>query len=77
MLEMPPVDAHFVNGGARPLGGMGEVGPVTVLPALTKRGLRGDREALPLVAARASWSSHRDSNGLIPRRGDDAYGCAQ
>jgi len=33
--EMPPVDVHFVNSGARPLGGVGEVGPVTVLPALT------------------------------------------
>lgn len=35
MPEMPPVEVHFVNSGARPLGGIGEVGPVTVLPALT------------------------------------------
>lgn len=33
--EMPRVDVHFVNSGARPLGGVGEVGPVTVIPALT------------------------------------------
>jgi isoquinoline 1-oxidoreductase subunit beta len=35
MPEMPRVEVHFVNSGARPLGGIGEVGPVTVLPALT------------------------------------------
>ncbi|MPZ21157.1 MAG: molybdopterin-dependent oxidoreductase [Luteitalea sp.] len=35
MPEMPPVDVHFVDSGARPLGGIGEVGPVTVIPALT------------------------------------------
>jgi isoquinoline 1-oxidoreductase beta subunit len=35
MPAMPPVEVHFVNSGARPLGGVGEVGPVTVLPALT------------------------------------------
>lgn len=34
MPEMPPVEVHFVESGARPLGGIGEVGPVTVLPAL-------------------------------------------
>ena len=33
MPEMPPVEVHFVNSGARPLGGVGEVGPVTVIPA--------------------------------------------
>jgi isoquinoline 1-oxidoreductase subunit beta len=32
--EMPPVEVHLVNSGARPLGGTGEVGPVTVLPAI-------------------------------------------
>jgi isoquinoline 1-oxidoreductase subunit beta len=35
MPAMPPVDVHFVDSGARPLGGVGEVGPVTVVPALT------------------------------------------
>jgi len=35
MPAMPPVDVHFVNSGARPLGGVGEVGPVTLVPALT------------------------------------------
>jgi isoquinoline 1-oxidoreductase subunit beta len=34
MPEMPPVEVHLVNSGARPLGGTGEVGPVTVLPAI-------------------------------------------
>ena len=33
--EMPPVEVHLINSGARPLGGTGEVGPVTVLPAIT------------------------------------------
>jgi CO/xanthine dehydrogenase Mo-binding subunit len=32
--EMPPVEVHFVDSGARPLGGTGEVGPVTVIPAV-------------------------------------------
>jgi len=35
MPEMPPVEIHLINSGARPLGGTGEVGPVTVLPAIT------------------------------------------
>jgi isoquinoline 1-oxidoreductase beta subunit len=35
MFEMPPVDVYFVESGARPLGGVGEVGPVTLIPALT------------------------------------------
>jgi isoquinoline 1-oxidoreductase beta subunit len=34
MPEMPPVEIHLIDSGARPLGGTGEVGPVTVLPAL-------------------------------------------
>jgi isoquinoline 1-oxidoreductase beta subunit len=34
MPEMPPVEIHLINSGARPLGGTGEVGPVTVLPAI-------------------------------------------
>jgi isoquinoline 1-oxidoreductase beta subunit len=32
--EMPPVEVHLIDSGARPLGGTGEVGPVTVIPAL-------------------------------------------
>jgi isoquinoline 1-oxidoreductase beta subunit len=35
MCEMPPVEVHFIESGARPLGGVGEVGPVTVIPAFT------------------------------------------
>jgi isoquinoline 1-oxidoreductase beta subunit len=34
MPEMPPVEIYLINSGARPLGGTGEVGPVTVLPAI-------------------------------------------
>jgi isoquinoline 1-oxidoreductase subunit beta len=32
--EMPPVEVYFIESGARPLGGTGEVGPVTVIPAV-------------------------------------------
>jgi isoquinoline 1-oxidoreductase subunit beta len=32
--EMPPVEVYFVDSGARPLGGTGEVGPVAVIPAV-------------------------------------------
>ena len=35
MSAMPPVEVHFIDSGTRPLGGTGEVGPVTVIPALT------------------------------------------
>jgi isoquinoline 1-oxidoreductase beta subunit len=51
MSEMPPVEVHFVESGARPLGGVGEVGPVTVIPALTNAIFRatGQRyRSLPL-----------------------------
>jgi isoquinoline 1-oxidoreductase beta subunit len=51
MPEMPPVDVHFINSGERPLGGVGEVGPVTVVPALTNAIFRatGQRyRSLPL-----------------------------
>jgi isoquinoline 1-oxidoreductase subunit beta len=34
MPEMPPVEVYVINSGARPLGGTGEVGPVTLLPAV-------------------------------------------
>jgi len=35
MEEAPPVDVHIVNSGIKELGGTGEVGPVTLIPALT------------------------------------------
>jgi len=34
MPEMAPVEVYLINSGARPLGGTGEVGPVTLLPAI-------------------------------------------
>jgi len=34
MPEMPPVEVHLISSGSRPLGGVGEVGPVTLLPAI-------------------------------------------
>ena len=34
MSEMPDVEVHLINSGARPLGGTGEVGPVTLIPAV-------------------------------------------
>jgi isoquinoline 1-oxidoreductase subunit beta len=30
----PPIEVYWINSGARPLGGTGEVGPVTVVPAI-------------------------------------------
>jgi isoquinoline 1-oxidoreductase subunit beta len=51
MPEMPPVDVHFIDSGERPLGGIGEVGPVTLVPALTNAIFRatGQRyRSLPL-----------------------------
>ena len=35
MDETPPIDVHIVNSDATGLGGTGEVGPVTVVPAVT------------------------------------------
>ena len=35
MNETPPIEVHIIDSGARPLGGTGEVGPVTLIPALT------------------------------------------
>ncbi len=35
MHETPPIEVHIVDSNARPLGGTGEVGPVTLVPALT------------------------------------------
>jgi isoquinoline 1-oxidoreductase beta subunit len=34
MSEMPPVEVHYLNSDTRLLGGTGEVGPVTVVPAV-------------------------------------------
>lgn len=50
--EMPACETYFVNSGARPLGGTGEVGPVTVIPALTNAifAATGERiRSLPLI----------------------------
>jgi CO/xanthine dehydrogenase Mo-binding subunit len=33
--EMPPVEIHYRNSDTKLLGGTGEVGPVTLIPALT------------------------------------------
>jgi isoquinoline 1-oxidoreductase beta subunit len=35
MDETPPIEVHIVDSGARPFGGTGEVGPVTLVPAVT------------------------------------------
>jgi isoquinoline 1-oxidoreductase beta subunit len=35
MDETPAIEVHIVDSGARPLGGTGEVGPVTLIPAVT------------------------------------------
>jgi isoquinoline 1-oxidoreductase beta subunit len=35
MDQTPPIEVHIVDSGARPLGGTGEVGPVTLIPAVT------------------------------------------
>ena len=35
MPQMPPIEVHLVDSGASSLGGTGEVGPVTTIPALT------------------------------------------
>lgn len=34
MPEMPPSEIHLISSGGLPLGGVGEVGPVTLLPAI-------------------------------------------
>ena len=34
MDETPPIEVHIIDSGARPLGGTGEVGPVTLVPAV-------------------------------------------
>jgi isoquinoline 1-oxidoreductase beta subunit len=35
MPQAPPVEVHLISSGVLPLGGTGEIGPVTVIPALT------------------------------------------
>jgi isoquinoline 1-oxidoreductase subunit beta len=35
MHETPPIEVHVVNSSTKELGGTGEVGPVTVVPAVT------------------------------------------
>jgi len=35
MPEMPPVEVHLIDSGAAQLGGTGEIGPVTIIPAVT------------------------------------------
>jgi isoquinoline 1-oxidoreductase beta subunit len=62
MSEMPPVEVHYLNSDTRLLGGTGEVGPVTVLPAVANalfaatgkryRSLPFSRHGLRLAAVR-------------------------
>jgi isoquinoline 1-oxidoreductase beta subunit len=33
--ETPPIEVHIVNSSTKSMGGTGEVGPVTVIPAVT------------------------------------------
>ena len=35
MDETPPIEVHIVNSGTKGMGGAGEVGPVTIIPAVT------------------------------------------
>jgi isoquinoline 1-oxidoreductase beta subunit len=63
MAEMPPVEVYYRNSDTRLLGGTGEVGPVTVVPALTNaifaatgmryRSLPLSRSGLRMVSIRA------------------------
>jgi isoquinoline 1-oxidoreductase beta subunit len=58
--KTPPIEVYWINSGARPLGGTGEVGPVTVIPAIANaifaatgnrcRSLPLSRHGLKLVA---------------------------
>jgi hypothetical protein len=50
------VEVHLINGGERPRGGVGEVGPVTVLPALTNALF-----AAPPLPIRGNLRSRTDS----------------
>jgi len=35
MYETPPIEVHIVNSSTKGMGGTGEVGPVTLIPAVT------------------------------------------
>ena len=56
--ETPPIEVYIVNTSPKELGGTGEVGPVTVVPAIANAIFRGDRKALSIVAA---WSSRLET----------------
>lgn len=65
--EMPHVEVYFVDSGARPLGGTGEVGPVTVVPAVANalfaatgqrcRSLPFSRHGFQLKASREAYAT--------------------
>lgn len=59
MPQMPPVDVHLIDGGGPALGGTGEVGPVTVIPALANAvfAATGERvRTLPMRLAGFRWA---------------------
>lgn len=59
MPQMPLVDVHLVEGGVASPGGIGEIGPVTVIPALTNAlfAATGQRlRSLPLVRHGYRWA---------------------
>ena len=48
--EMRPVEVHYLNSDAKLMGGTGEVGPVTVLPAIANalfQRMASELEAFP------------------------------
>jgi isoquinoline 1-oxidoreductase beta subunit len=59
MPQMPPVEVHLIEGGGKALGGTGEVGPVTLIPALVNAvfAATGQRiRALPLRREGFRWA---------------------
>jgi len=59
MPQMPPVEVHMIDGGGAALGGTGEVGPITVIPALANAvfAATGQRvRTLPLRKAGFRWA---------------------
>src|SRR5262249_8750837 len=71
MSQMPAVEVHFIDSGARPLGGTGEVGPVTAIPALTNAifAASGPRiRSLPLSphCLRITWRRPRSFEMCLP-----------
>ncbi len=59
MPQMPPVEVHLVDSGIASLGGTGEVGPVTLIPALTNAvfAATGQRlRSLPLRTHGYRWA---------------------